>query len=266
MKTRSRFNSPLLIVVVVILIGVMLLWMRKDNPTGTLGVSTSRPFNGEDSPGLSSSTLKSGIEAGAVRSDDPAKVRGAGYIWGTALKNVFAGAALDSDGKTRLNVSALEKSFKGNVAPIDLASATAAPQLRAEYLSASITAALDLDAVHQPKLVAILEGIYADDSAASDSEEDARARQRAELTEQARIKILSSLPPEVLDQFSEIFRSPRFLFETRSFVVDSIDYNGGGGALSTKGNTVFSIGNDGKVSITSESTTFRQDRAIRKRN
>jgi hypothetical protein len=54
-----------------------------------------------------------------VRSDDPAKVRGAGYIWGTALKNVFAGAALDSDGKTRLNVSALEKSFKGNVAPID---------------------------------------------------------------------------------------------------------------------------------------------------
>jgi hypothetical protein len=59
MKTRSRFNSPLLIVVVVILIGVMLLWMRKDNPTGTLRVSTSRPFNGEDSPGPQFFTLKS---------------------------------------------------------------------------------------------------------------------------------------------------------------------------------------------------------------
>jgi hypothetical protein len=147
------------------------------------------------------------------------------------------------------------KSFKGYVAPVDLANASASSNLRAEYLSASITAALDLDVSRQPHLAAILESYYASDAGARDPDDAAQERRRAELSDDARRRIAPALPQETLEQFQDIFRSPTFLFQTMSVAAENIEYGFDGSRISASGNAVFTIKSDGSYSINAESTS-----------
>jgi hypothetical protein len=263
MKANNRIKAGLLLTVVVILVGATLLWKLAEEIPG--GATNPRVYSPREVASLSleSSIHENGKPSGiaAENSDhlaDPLQVRGSGYMWGTALKNVFAGASLAADGTTNLNLSELEKSFKGHAAPIDLASATASPVLRAEYLSATITTALDIGASHQPILAAILEKFYAADAAVSDPGDDARNDRRAKLAGQARDTIVDAIPAEAREQFREIFRSPMFLFETRSVAAENIQYDRGEITMSATGNAVYTIGNDGSVSFTADSTTTVQ--------
>ncbi|MDQ3624637.1 MAG: hypothetical protein M3463_19490 [Verrucomicrobiota bacterium] len=177
---------------------------------------------------------------------DAASVRGAGYIWGSSLKETFAAATRNPDGTKHLDLTDLVKSFKGVARPVDLASAFASPQLRAEYLAAAMTSALDLPTVEQPLIANLLRDFYAADYALRDSAEAVRSEQRSKLCRQARSRLAALLPAETLRGFSELFGSPNLLFETMSVTADSMALRS---TSSSGSSTSAASGNDLKISI-----------------
>jgi hypothetical protein len=259
-KANYRRLVTFLLVLVVVLLAAAFLRNRAVQIEKTPGASVVDRVKAIRSTKFAlpqSNTLQPGTDDATPPSlrAEPEAARGAGYIWGTALKNVYASASLSPDGTTRLDVSDMVKSFKGYVAPVDLANASASSNLRAEYLSATITAALDLDVSNQPNFVAILQSYYASDARAQDRDETARENRRSELSNDARRRIVPALPQEALDQFRDIFRSPTFLFQTMSVAAENIEYGFDGSRISAKGSAVFAIKSDGSRSITAESTS-----------
>lgn len=186
------------------------------------------------------------------------EVRGAGYNWGTAVKAVYAGAKITPDGKTRLDVTALEKSFKGYASPVDLSNSSEPSRMRAEYMASTLTAALDLNTSHQPALAAVLEGYYGVDSRErpSHSPENPESRSRSELCKRARAELATSLPVEVREQLEEVFGSPNFLFETMSVAAEVIELEKDGKVVVTSGDAVFGILGNGAVFMNGNSTSF----------
>lgn len=165
---RGRFrNLTLLTLGFVVAIS---LWMlnRKDDSSGTLHSKQAiRSQKVEPTPPADPTDEERSIEHATARLDAHS-VRGAGFIWGAALKNLYAGAKINADGSTRLNVTALNKSFKGYHAPIDLGDRSVSAHLRAEYMAAAVLGALDLDAGSQPALVPLLESYYDQDAVQPD--------------------------------------------------------------------------------------------------
>jgi len=255
MKTPSRTSIKLLLALGAIALVVALVRNRN-------GLTTPRSESSSaDAPGLAhtaevTSPAAKGAQQG-LGSNDVREVRGAGYNWGAALKTVYAGAKIAPNGKTQLDVTALEKSFKGFASPVDLSNASEAPKMRAEYLASTLTAALDLDASHQPALAAILEAYYRTDSNQWPLEffENPGTQSRSELCQQARVKLATALPADVQEQFQEIFGSPNFLFETMSVAAEVIELEKNGRVVVTSGDAVFGIFGNGSVFMNGNSSS-----------
>jgi hypothetical protein len=190
----------------------------------------------------------------ATESTGVREARGAGYIWGDGLKHVFATTTTAPDGRKRLNVTPLVKSFEGVAAPVDLADSTVAPSIRAEYLAAVIVAALDQDVSSQPALTRILTSCYEADAALPKLETAELNGKRTEISAVGRTRLATALPSTAQEQFKEVFRSPMFLFETRSIAADSIEYQ----KALADGNVVFRLQKDGALSFTADQTSFMQ--------
>ena len=259
---RARFQNPILVI-----LGIALLagywWLSRSGEYA----ETSPPASGAAPPKVESKTaIDPSNGASSTDPNDPHSAmhtaRGAGSIWGTALKNLYAGAKLNADGSTRLNVTALEKSFKGYRFPVDLDDHSAPSRLRAEYLAAAVLAALDLDAASQPDLIPVLESFYDQDVANSNLSAEQQAQLRATLCEKAREQLGDSLPGNLRGQLDEIFGSPKFLFETRSIAAQTIELELSGAKSVTDGNAVLGIGRDGSVTITGQSNTVEHKSAI----
>lgn len=213
---------------------------------GTVGESNTQSANMDSLDGPSAQSINA--------SDRIAVVKGAGHNWGAALKTVYASAKIAPDGKLRLNVTALEGSFKGYPCPVDLNNSSEPAGLRAEYLASSVTSALDLNATHQPELAALIKDYYATDSQQSRVTDEAeRTRGRSELCKQARVAITSILPGDVREQFTEMFRSENFLFQSRSVSADTIEMERKEFDTVASDGAVFTIANNGALEITAGS-------------
>src|SRR5437867_74719 len=91
---------------------------------------------------------------------DLSVIRGAGYVWGHALRALYATAFVAPDGTKELNITNLVRSYKGVPTPINLSDPSVPPTPRAEYLAATITAALDMPSNPQGPIARTLERFY----------------------------------------------------------------------------------------------------------
>jgi hypothetical protein len=261
MKVQYRMPVRILLALIV-LFGAAIL-------VGNRFLPRSKPIPAQGHillPQPSTDAQRVAVETGKITNNtDVRDIRGAGYIWGAALKAVHAGSRIAPDGTTLLDVTAMEKSFKGHVSPVDLDNSSASSQFRAEYLAATITAALDLDATYQPALMAILGRLYDNDSdpRISQLSEKQRERERTDLCRLARTELTSALPSTVQDQFQNIFGSPNFLFETMSVAAQNIEFERDEFFSAFNGNAVFRISKDGSLSVTSESSSVAWKKGAR---
>lgn len=246
MKARFPTWIALLLALVAILLVFVFLRDHEAPATQKPAISSSNADEKIDSSKPGVTGTKSIQQAG--RTSDVAE----------AVKAVYAGAKITPDGKTRLDVTALEKSFKGYVPPVDLSSSSEVPRMRAEYMASTLTAALDMDTSYQPKLAAILEAYYGADTRQrpSASPEERESQSRSGLCKQARAELATSLPVEVREQLQEVFGSPNFLFETMSVSAEIIELEKDGNTVVTNGDAVFGIFGNGAVFMNGNSTSL----------
>jgi hypothetical protein len=176
------------------------------------------------------------------RDEDRAEARGTGYVWGTALRVLFASATIGPDGTKELDVSNLKRSYQGFSLPVELADASASPTLRAEYLAGAITAALDRPTAEQPAISKLLEHYYEADHGSSGLDEKALADQRSRLSREARSDLEMFLPEDSRAEFRESFASPEFLFVTMCATADRIILQADTGTSIATGNATVTIG------------------------
>jgi hypothetical protein len=257
MKTRIRFSVfTALCLLLLALVLVSERWIHEIPPQeiSTVSIAPVSSRGSEQLPTRSEprATATTDVDEDSVWSNQMRQARGAGYLWGKALNTVYAATTLSAEGKRRLDVTELERSFKGFVRPVNLEDTSASPQARAEYLAAVITTALDLSASWQPDLTRVLEDYYA-----ADSSSGAQDSQRAQLSRQARDVLVALLPPESAEQFRIIFNTPDFLFRSMFIVADEITLANADGSMLATGEARFTIKNNGALGFTANGMKTR---------
>ena len=186
------------------------------------------------------------------------QTRGYAYVWGNALRNVYATGAVDAQGRRHLDVTELVESFKKHPQLIALEDALASPKARSEYLAAVITAATGLSGNDQPRLAKALEGYYDRDRAQSQLAPAEQQKERARLSAQARKELLQLLPQDAREPFGEIFGAADFLFQSMAVVADRITIKTGGGIANARNGALMSIKPDGRNEITAAEMSFER--------
>jgi hypothetical protein len=193
----------------------------------------------------------------AALNNEMRAARGSGYLWGKALNGVYAPATSGADRPQRLDLTQLERSFKGFVRPVNLEDHTASRQARAEYLSAVITSALDLNTAEQPILAELLQEYYAADSRAGTPQDN----ERTKLSSEAREALLARLPRDAGELFQTVFNTPDFLFRSMFVTADELTLAKGGGTVLATGGATFTIGRDGALLFDANSVSVENSGA-----
>jgi hypothetical protein len=187
---------------------------------------------------------------------DLRELRGAGYIWGNALKGIYANGTITAEGKRHLNVTEISRSRKHFHRPVDLEDASVTPEKRAEYLAAVITAALNLHGREQPGFARILEHYYTRDLSLRQLEHGGQNADRAELSAEARKELLALVPPYAGASFQEVFPSD-FLFRSMSVAAEQITIEQDYGNIVVGSGALLSFAPDGAISIQAGSVSHK---------
>jgi len=260
MKSRQRwiFLAALLALVLGILVSVGRRGIDgKRRPSAESGTpSISRP----DFVPRSKDVDAHEKEIASLGLDSPRSARGAGYVWGKALREVYARSIVNESGKRHLDLdlNALQNSLSQFERPVNLEDASGLPLARAEYLASVITTALDLTGDAQERLAELLESYYTSDWESRGLDEVKHNDERARITASARKRVLDLLPDEMQARFNHVFASKDFLFRSMSLASDEITMQvTGGGTAVLRGNVVFTVDPGGAIQCQAEDTFFQ---------
>jgi hypothetical protein len=265
-KTRTQFQ--LVTAAAILMLGAALLnhhlaLLKSENLAESAAIKTATESATFAHSGLGPESQDSrentaGLPEGSGSEDDRTRARGTGYVWGTALRELFAAATIAPDGTKELDVSNLKRAYRGFRRPIELADPSVSPTLRAEYLAATITAGLNMPTAEQGPIAQLLERYFAADYALRDLDAAALADERSNLSREARSELDALLPINAQAEFRKLFASPTFLFVTMCVTADRILLREGVGTTTASGNATLTIRDDNHFNISAHGGILTQ--------